>query len=134
MTIRSHTAILLTGCALLLGACGGDDETSTSSSTATTPPATEPAPSTTEPSTTEPEPSTPSEGTTEKVSANTASVGEIAAALEAAGVDNAERWAREVEEYRPYDDDPDLPKLRDELAKYNPGAGVVDQIVGALTP
>lgn len=73
--------------------------------------------------------------TVEKVNANTANVDEIAAALTAAGVDNADRWAREVEEYRPYDtSDPDLTHLRDELAKYNPGEGVVDAIVSALQP
>ncbi len=72
---------------------------------------------------------------TGRVSANSASYDEIVAALSAAGVDNADRWAREVMEYRPYDtSDPDLTHLRDELAKYNPGEGVVDQIVSALTP
>ncbi len=69
------------------------------------------------------------------VSANTASVDEIAAALESAGVSNAERWAEEVVEYRPYPpDDPDLTKLRDNLAKYNPGEETTDLIVSALTP
>jgi hypothetical protein len=69
------------------------------------------------------------------VSANTASVDEIAAALEGAGVSNAERWAEEVVEYRPYPaDDPDLTKLRDNLAKYNPGEETTDTIVSALTP
>ncbi len=69
------------------------------------------------------------------MSANTASVDEIAAALESAGVSNAERWAEEVVEYRPYPpDDPDLTKLRDNLAKYNPGEETTDLIVSALTP
>ncbi|MDY6871800.1 MAG: hypothetical protein SV966_15270 [Actinomycetota bacterium] len=71
----------------------------------------------------------------EKVSANTASAEEIAAGLESAGVPNAERWAEEVVEYRPYPpDDPNLQKLRDNLAKYNPGQDTVDKIVSALTP
>ncbi|KUI22096.1 hypothetical protein AU195_07315 [Mycobacterium sp. IS-1496] len=71
----------------------------------------------------------------EKVSANTASVEDITARLEAAGVPNAERWADEVVEYRPYPpDDPDLQKLRDNLAKYNPGEDTVNKIVSALTP
>jgi hypothetical protein len=61
-------------------------------------------------------------------------VTEIVAALEAAGAANADRWAREVVEYRPYENDPNLPKLREELAKYNPGDGVVDAIVSALKP
>lgn len=70
-----------------------------------------------------------------KVSANTASEDEIASALEGAGVSNPERWAEEVVEYRPYPaDDPNLTKLRDNLAKYNPGQETVDKIVAALTP
>jgi len=69
------------------------------------------------------------------VSANNASSADLIAALNAAGVPNAARWAREVSEYRPYpDDDPNFTKLRDNLAKYNPGAGVVDKIVGTLAP
>jgi len=70
----------------------------------------------------------------QKVNANTASQDEIQRALEAAGVPNAARWAREVAEYRPYPtDDPSFAKLRQELAKYNPGPDVVDKIVAALT-
>jgi hypothetical protein len=68
-----------------------------------------------------------------KVNANTASVAELQRAFETAGISNAARWAREVEEYRPYPtDDPSFAKLRRELAKYNPGPGVVDQIIAAL--
>ncbi|GAA5115218.1 hypothetical protein [Pseudonocardia adelaidensis] len=70
-----------------------------------------------------------------KVSANTASEDEIAAALESAGVSNPERWAEEVVEYRPYPaDDPNLGKLRQNLAKYNPGQETTDKIVSALAP
>ena len=70
-----------------------------------------------------------------KVSANTASESDIASALSTAGVSNAERWAKEVVEYRPYPaDDPNMTKLRDNLAKYNPGQETVDKIVSALTP
>ena len=70
-----------------------------------------------------------------KVSANTASEDEIAAALESAGVSNADRWAEEVVEYRPYPaDDPNLTELRDNLAKYNPGQETTDLIVSALAP
>ena len=44
--------------------------------------------------------------------------------------DGAARWAKEVVEYRPYPaNDPTIAKLRGELAKYNPGPGVVDAIV-----
>ncbi|MEU0568978.1 hypothetical protein ABZ297_26880 [Nonomuraea sp. NPDC005983] len=70
-----------------------------------------------------------------KVSANTADESQIATALQAAGVANAERWAREVVEYRPYDaGDSDLTSLRQNLAKYNPGEETVNKIVSALTP
>lgn len=69
-----------------------------------------------------------------KVSANKATRAQIQAALEAAGVPNAAQWAKEVEEYRPYAADVNFPKLRQELAKYNPGAGVVDKIIAVLEP
>ena len=65
-----------------------------------------------------------------KLSANNASDEELEAAFEAAGISNADLWAHEVEEYRPYSvDDTDFAKLRRELAKYNPGPGVVDSII-----
>lgn len=69
-----------------------------------------------------------------KANANTASQADIQAALTAAGVPNASRWAVEVVEYRPYPtNDPNLANLRQNLAKYNPGADVVDKIVSALS-
>ena len=69
-----------------------------------------------------------------KVNANTATVAELQAAFQAAGIANAAKWAREVEEYRPYPtNDPTYAKLRAELAKYNPGPGVVDQIIACLS-
>src|SRR5512134_2660735 len=71
----------------------------------------------------------------QKVSANTASENEIAAALASAGVPNAKRWAEEVVEYRPYPpNDPNLTKLRNGIAKYNPGPETTDKIVSVLTP
>ncbi|RDH79445.1 hypothetical protein DVS77_04215 [Mycolicibacterium moriokaense] len=89
--------------------------------------ASESAPSSAEASTSQPDGS--------KVSANSASKAEIESALASADVSNAGRWAEEVVEYRPYpDDDPNLTKLRDNLAKYNPGEETVDKIVSALTP
>lgn len=79
--------------------------------------------------------STATAGAGDKVSANTASEDEITQALTAAGVSNPGRWAEEVVEYRPYpSDDPDLTKLRQNLAKYNPGEETTDKIVSALTP
>lgn len=69
----------------------------------------------------------------QKVSANSASRADLQAAFEHAQISNAGKWAREVEEYRPYpEDDPDYAKLRGELAKYNPTPGVVDQIIAQL--
>ncbi len=48
---------------------------------------------------------------------------------------NADRWAEEVVEYRPYPaGDSNLTKLRDNLLKYNPGEETTDKIVSALTP
>jgi hypothetical protein len=73
---------------------------------------------------------TPGSGT---VNANTASVEELQAAFAAAGISNADRWAREVAEYRPYDADPTWAKLRQELAKYNIDPAVLEQIIATLT-
>ncbi len=70
-----------------------------------------------------------------KINANTATRAQLQAAFEAAGISNPSQWAREVEEYRPYPTtDPNFAKLRGELAKYNPGPGVVDAIVALLVP
>ncbi len=70
-----------------------------------------------------------------KVSANTATSDELVAALTAAGVPNADRWAREVMEYRPYDtSDPALQRLQDNLAKYNADPATLAAILSALTP
>ena len=69
-----------------------------------------------------------------KVSANNATNAQLVSALTAAGVPNASSWAREVQEYRPYDaNDTNLTKLRQNLVKYNPAPGVVDNIVSALS-
>jgi hypothetical protein len=67
-----------------------------------------------------------------KVNANTASESELAAAFSAAGIPNADRWAREVAEYRPYDADPTWAKLRQELAKYNIDPAVLERIIAVL--
>ena len=75
-----------------------------------------------------------SPNTAGKVSANNASIAELTAAFDAAGIANGSRWAREVYEYRPYDvSDPTMAKLRQNLAKYNPGPGVVDAIIAVLS-
>lgn len=140
---------LLLAFALALAACGDDSTAAATPSTGAAPaqaPATpvppptaaaavpsdavptEPAePADPDPAPTEPEPAAA------KLSANDASIDELAAAFEAAGIGNARRWAREVDEYRPYDiDDTNYTKLRGELAKYNPAPGVVDAIIAEL--
>lgn len=70
----------------------------------------------------------------QKVSANNATAAQLQAAFEAAGIPSAAQWAKEVQEYRPYPaNDPTMAKLRQNLAKYNPAAGVVDKIVATLS-
>jgi hypothetical protein len=120
MNTRLAAACIAGVLALGLAACGGSTSTGTGSAPA--------APATSSES-------TGSASAGGKVSANTASEDEISAALESAGVSNPERWAEEVVEYRPYPaDDPNLTKLRENLAKYNPGQETTDKIVSALTP
>ena len=67
-----------------------------------------------------------------KVNANTATQEELATAFAAAGISNADRWAREVTEYRPYPADPGWALLRQELGKYNIDPAVLDQIIAIL--
>ena len=55
-------------------------------------------------------------------------------AFVAAGIPNAARWAREVDEYRPYPtDDPTFGKLKRELAKYNIAPDVLEKLLATLT-
>jgi len=138
-----RVAPLVLACVLAGGACGGAGEgspvvgaaqsqSSTTAAVVTTPTtAAATAPSTS---------AAPAAATTttapavQKVNANTASQSEIQAALAAAGVPSAAQWSREVVEYRPYPtNDPTFAKLRQNLAKYNPGPGVVDGIISALS-
>ncbi|MEA2717073.1 MAG: hypothetical protein QOI99_1390 [Actinomycetota bacterium] len=140
LTTTSRFAAAAVGGLLLLAGCSqGKDATTTASpasTTATTAASATTAAAATTPSSPAPSSAAPSTtaAASAKVSANDASRAELQAAFEAAGIASAAQWAREVEEYRPYPtDDPDLAKLRGELAKYNPGPGVVDQIVAALT-
>jgi hypothetical protein len=138
MTTAPRPALACAAGILALGmaACGGSTTTPTPGGS-TPPPASVPAsssgPATSAADAEDDESPTAPVGA--KVSANTASKGEIAAALEKAGVSNADRWAEEVVEYRPYPiDDPDLTKLRVNLAKYDPGMQTTDRIVSVLTP
>lgn len=68
-----------------------------------------------------------------KVNANTASQEELAKAFSAAGVPSADRWAREVAEYRPYSGTDDWAHLRKELDKYNIDPGTFAKIISVLT-
>ncbi len=115
-------AVSVLGAAVLaIAGCGGSDDTAVdaSSPAAAAPPA---AAATTT-------------AAAAKVSANSASTGELSAALEAGGVNNAEKWADEIAEYRPYPaDDTSFAKLRKELAKYNPAPDELEKIVSVLTP
>jgi DNA uptake protein ComE-like DNA-binding protein len=119
--LRLSLLSLLLG--LTVAACGGGGSTS--------------APVTSAPTSAAPDASasgagvtTPGSGT---VNANTASVEELQAAFAAAGISNADRWAREVAEYRPYDADPTWARLRQELGKYNIDPAVLEQILATLT-
>jgi ABC-type glycerol-3-phosphate transport system substrate-binding protein len=119
----------------VLAACGGADDPSstTGSSAAGSSASASTSDSSTSASTTESS-SGGDAAASGTVSANEASVEELESAFEAAGIDNAAKWAHEVEEYRPYDtDDTSFTHLREELAKYNPSDGVVDDIVSTLT-
>ena len=138
---------------LMLAACSATPAPTTSTSApptsattagaATTAPAAQssPAPSgspaiaAASPATAQSSPAAASPSAIRKVNPNTASIPEIQQALESAGVANAARWAREVDEYKPYPaDDPSMAKLRQNLAKYNPAPDVVEKIISALNP
>jgi hypothetical protein len=125
---------------LTLVACGGGSDSSPAAQTATTTtaaPAAATTPTTAATATTAAPAATTTTAAaaaTTKVSANNATQAQVQAALEANGVSNASRWAVEVVEYRPYPtNDPTMAKLRQNLAKYNPGPGVVDGIVASLS-
>lgn len=127
---RHALASLLVIPVLALAACS-DTKTPASTPTATATAATSTPAATTGTATAVAASATPARA---KVSANNTSRAQLQAAFEAAGIASAARWAKEVEEYRPYPaTEPDMPKLRKELAKYNPGPGVVDQIIATLS-
>ena len=114
---------------MFAAACGGSSALSGEPANTSAPPAASTAAATSgTPS------ATAGTGAIAKVSANNATNAQLIAALTAAGVPNPANWAREVQEYRPYDaSDTNLTKLRQNLAKYNPAPGVVDKIVSALS-
>ena len=132
--LRSLAVVALALPALTVG-CGDDTGTAAIATTAAAAASTTVGGSdTTSPDTTSPDTAadtTDASGATTKVNANDASVEELAAAFEAAGIPNAARWAHEVEEYRPYSDD-GWAHLRQELSKYNIDDATFEQIVASL--
>ncbi|HRC07320.1 MAG TPA: hypothetical protein PLV41_03820 [Miltoncostaeales bacterium] len=120
--MRRHAtplASLLAIAAIAMAGCGSSTSTNASATTQAT--------TTTTTTTTAP--------ATGKVSANTATADELMVALEAAGVTSADRWAREIMEYRPYDTgDATLATLRQELSKYNPSTDQLTKIMSVLQP
>jgi DNA uptake protein ComE-like DNA-binding protein len=66
------------------------------------------------------------------VDPNSASTDELVAALESAGVDNAQQWAREIQEYGPYTAADLTATLTQELAKYNIAADQLTKLLSAL--
>jgi len=120
-TRTAALALLLASVPTVVAGCGDDD--TTSSDTAATTAATT--------ATTTTAASGGTDTAVAKVDANEASIDELAAAFEAAGVPNAERWAHEVDEYRPYTDD-GWAHLRQELSKYNIDDATFDRIVSTL--
>lgn len=69
-----------------------------------------------------------------QVDPNTASQGEIAAAFTAAGVSNADKWAKEVTEYGPYTQDTIAGTLTKELGKYGIDDATLNTILQVLHP
>jgi hypothetical protein len=127
-TIRTSLLPLLLG--LAVGACGGGGASNTPDASVA---ATAGAPSLLGSSTPAPASADASTAPSGSVNANTANVDELAAAFAAAGISNADRWAREVAEYRPYEADPTWARLRQELGKYNIDPAVLEQILAILT-
>ncbi len=67
-----------------------------------------------------------------KVNVNSTTIPELQKAFEGVGVTQAARWAAEVDEYRPYPNDPKWGKLRQELGKYNIAPDQLDKIISVL--
>jgi hypothetical protein len=103
----------LTGCS----SPGAGSPGSSSPAASSVPPAASPAPTNTSVQTVDP---------------NTATAGELTAALRSAGVDNPDKWAHEVEEYRPYTAGNLEPTLTEELGKYDISQDQLRRVLGAL--
>jgi DNA uptake protein ComE-like DNA-binding protein len=74
------------------------------------------------------------EGSVTTVDPNTASQSQIAAAFKAAGISNADKWAKEVTEYGPYTADSISPTLTKELGKYGIDDATLKAILSVLAP
>lgn len=120
-TLKVATALVAAG---LTVSCSSTDSASDSSTAVTTTPAQTSA-----------APATPS-GTTAaaKIDPNTASTSELAAAFEAAGISNPEKWADEVSEYGPYMPDTIEATLTEELGKYGIDDATLKSILNVLDP
>ena len=94
--------------------------------------ATSPTVAATVPAATAADGTNPPASTGAKVNINDASVADMEATFDAIGVTNANRWAKEVEEYRPYPKDPQFAKLRQELGKYNIAPKILELIISVL--
>jgi hypothetical protein len=137
MMTRTRVLSAAAVAALTLAACGGgSDKTTTTPATTSQIAATTVAPNnsqaTTTANTNQATTTTAKANTSGKVNANTASVPELQKAFETAGIPSAQRWAQEVDEYRPYPVDPKWGKLRQELGKYNIAPDVLDKIIATL--
>ena len=113
----------LLAAALVLSACGSSSGEASSTTAATTAAAD---------SSTTASSGTAGTSSTAKVDANTASNEELIAAFTAAGVANPDRWAREVQEYRPYSGTDDWAMLKQELSKYNIDDATLAAIISTL--
>lgn len=130
---RTVSALVLAA-ALAMAGCGSDSDNSitTASSPTSVTPAAAATDATTAATTTSPTAATTA--ATTMVDINAASIDELQAAFEAVGVDNAARWAREVDEYRPYStDDTEYAQLRQELGKYNIDPVQLELIISTLS-
>ena len=74
------------------------------------------------------------QGAVTTIDPNTASQGQIAAAFEAAGISNADKWAKEVTEYGPYTADSISATLTKELGKYGIDDATLKSILSVLAP
>ena len=128
-SVRTPLAVLLLGAALAACSGGGSAAGTGAVASATVTPSGSSAGSSPGATVGSPAASQPATG---KVNANTASVDELQAAFVDVGITNADRWAREVAEYRPYPADPTWAQLRQELSKYNIGADVLEKIIAVL--